>query len=201
MITRIAGGRFKPPFLRFGVGILIVLTAVFVAWLVARSVDYEVNNDFFTFWLGGRMLLQGQNPYDAEAWATNHTLYGSTWIENPVYIYPLPLAFLYVPLGILSLPVAAVVQIGLSILALISAAGLALSDWRSTKAAGYLPVILIGLFLYRPAIVTLRNGQLGGFLLFSLAMTAYLVLIWLLWENRIEFQLNSRRTEFTISPK
>ncbi|MDW8227745.1 MAG: hypothetical protein RMJ60_08105, partial [Anaerolineales bacterium] len=81
--------------------LLLLITFAFSLWLVdpVRS----ANSDFFTFWLAARLVLEGYNPYLTDIWVGGHHLYGATWIPNQTFIYPLPVALLFLPLGALPL--------------------------------------------------------------------------------------------------
>jgi hypothetical protein len=70
-----------------------------------EHIDFR-NSNFVFFWLAGRMVLAGQNPYDAVAWLANHDLFDIAWRPNQIFPYPLPLAVFLAPLGILRLPLA-----------------------------------------------------------------------------------------------
>ena len=93
---------------------LLGIAFVLVAVAVVYSQDYA-DTDFFTFWLGARMRWSGLDPYVSADWLAGHALYGSKWIANPVYPYPLPLAALTAPLGALPLATAYVVWVALSL--------------------------------------------------------------------------------------
>ncbi len=70
---------------------VLALLAVLLAIRIVNSIDWR-NNDFFTFWLAGHLILQGGNPYDPAQWLAGHHDFGVTWIPNQAYVYPLPLS-------------------------------------------------------------------------------------------------------------
>jgi hypothetical protein len=76
-----------------------------IAVMNERTVDY-VNNGFFTFWLSGRLPWMGQNPYSIPDWVGGHHIFGATWIPNNIFPYPLPLAVITAPLGLLPIKTA-----------------------------------------------------------------------------------------------
>ena len=132
-----------------------------------------LNSDFFTFWLGGRMIGQGQDPYDPILWKAGHDLAGSTWLENPIYCYPLPLAYLTFLIGVLPITLAGPVWLFLSACSIL----LAILILQSRRRDGlhwnqFFPVIL-GLAFFRPVLTTLRNGQLGSFFLIVLVAALF----------------------------
>ena len=146
---------------------------LFVAIEIVKEMGY-LNNDFFTFWLAGHMLWTGQNPYIASDWISGHSQFGVTWVPNEKFVYPLPLALFYAPLGYLSLYDARVtwvflseVMITLSVFALISL------QTNSTRKYYIIP-ILAGVVLFRPTYITLFFGQISGLVLFLLVGVVYL---------------------------
>jgi hypothetical protein len=146
---------------------------LFVAINVVSKVDYR-NSDFFSFWLAGRMTWLHQNPYSVEQWVNAHHQFGATWISDPFFLYPLPLAIIFAPLGLLSLDSAYIVWIFVSqLFILFSIFSLVLSQ-KVRKWEHLIIPVIVGTFLFRPTLVTLRNGQLGAFLLLILSLTIVL---------------------------
>ncbi len=149
------------------------LAALAGLWAIAHhfvlSMHYA-DSDFFTFWLGGRFVVSGLDPYDPALWTTAHGQYGAVWISDPAYTYPLPLAILMSPLGAISLLDAYRLWISLSVLMILAACWLV--SGRPTQRADLAFALpwLAGVLLFRPVIVTLRNGQLGGLLLLVLIL-------------------------------
>src|SRR3990170_6200081 len=152
-----------------GLGTLFLTVAV----RVVHSLDY-VNSDFFTFWLGARMAWTEEDPYSSEDWLSAHDKYGVEWIPNPTFPYPLPLATLLAPLGLLPFELAYVAWVVLSQMMTMLSLGLLLLLWDSTLAKRYAMPLIAGLIVFRPFLVTLRNGQLGAFLLLVLTITVVL---------------------------
>lgn len=144
---------------------LLVLLLAVIVWRVAGSQDHMLNSDFFTFWLGGKMIGEGQNPFNPVLWKAGHELAGSTWLENLIYCYPLPLAYLTIPFGVLPIALAAPVWLFLSACSMILAILIIQSHTRDGLQVNRLFPIILGLALFRPVLTTIRNGQLGGFYL------------------------------------
>ena len=138
----------------------------------------SARGDFFTFWLAGRMSWVNQNPYSAGQWVTAYGQYGETWVPNPVFLYPLPLAILLAPLGLIPLNQAYLVWTVISQTSVVLSLFLLLRSRPIAGSSALVFPLLIGAFLFRPFIVTLLNGQLGALLLLELALTAYL------WERK-----------------
>lgn len=76
-----------------------------VAVLNEQRVDY-VNNGFFKFWLAGQMTWTPAHPYSVEDWDAGHRLNGASWMDEKRFAYPLPLALLLSPLGLLPIKTA-----------------------------------------------------------------------------------------------
>jgi hypothetical protein len=164
--------------LKIAVYSLVTLAVLWLGWLAASkmvsSIDYR-NSDFVSYYLAGLMTLQRRNPYVTEQWIAGYHLLNATWIPNPIFQYPLPLAILLTPLGLLDLYSAFVLWLIISgvLIGLVCTGWIALQKVK--KRAAYLLPLLAGAFLFRPTLVTFHDGQLGAFLLFIIASVA---LIW-----------------------
>jgi Glycosyltransferase family 87 len=136
--------------------------------------DYT-NSNFFFFWLSGRMMWTGQNPYNSAQWLAGHDAFGATWKPNQIFPYPLPLAFFMAPLGLLSLGQAYIVwQIVSEIIIALIVLWL-LSHWQGqAQRLLFLPLIIFLLF-FGPVYLTLQIGSVG-----PLALAAILLAILLL---------------------
>ena len=130
-------------------------------------IDYR-NSNFVFFWLAGRMVDAGQNPYDTHQWLSQHDLNHVTWRPNQIFPYPLPLAIPLAPLGVVSLETA---YLGWQIL---SAAVMTFCVWAILRSAGtresqWLTVPLaFGLLFFGPMYLTLQIGAMGAFTLGAL---------------------------------
>jgi hypothetical protein len=172
-----AGTRAKPTDARpklTRLALAVLAACPLVVWGATRLVyalSYQ-DSDFFTFWLAARMQWTGQDPYSAEQWLAGHHQFGAGWIPNAIYPYPLPLAALQAPLGWLPLDRAYITWVSLTaVLLMMAVALLLLRDWQPHLRHFVFP-LLAGVALFRPAWVTLRNGQLGGLLLFVAVLAA-----------------------------
>ena len=160
-----------------GIKSALLLGILLVAFLLAsvrlvRTVDVP-NSDFFTFWLAGRLALTGEDPYSPDQWVQGHHDYGATWIPNQTLVYPLPLAYLMVPIGALPLYDANVLWVFFSMVMVLASIALI------TRPGNHLPwnlftPLIAGVYLLRPTLVTFRNGQLGALLLLILVGTMVL---------------------------
>jgi hypothetical protein len=155
---------------------IVALISALLAVRIVNAIDHR-NNDFFTFWLAGHMVINGEDPYAPSQWVAGHHEFGVTWIPNQAFVYPLPLAFLFVPLGLLSLKTAYITWVAFSILMILASLVLLHSikdlafQWKV-----FVPV-LVGAIFFRPTILTLFNGQISGWLLLLICSTA------ILWER------------------
>jgi hypothetical protein len=165
--------------------ILATLAALVIVTLAYRRaafnrahIDYR-NSNFFVFWLAGKMVISGQNPYDAAEWTAGHDAYGVTWRPNDTFLYPLPLAFIVSPLALLPLATAYFAWVMASSL-LVSVALwllLAASTERRVRLL-FLPLAILLLF-FGPVYLTLQIGSIGAL---TLLLT---VLSMLAWDRRL----------------
>jgi hypothetical protein len=148
---------------------------LFAAMEISRRQNYHINGDFFELWLGGRMIWGDQSLYDETQWMAEHAHYGNQWDNNSVFPYPPPLALVFAPLGILSLKSASILWVFFSQLMVLISVVLLIALWnkRNTRAISYILPSLAAIFLFRPVMVTLRNGQLSAFFLIILVLTMY----------------------------
>jgi hypothetical protein len=154
------------------VGLLLLgIICLGIAIMIVNSIDYH-NNDFFTFWLAGHLVIKGGNPYSPTQWVAGHHEFGVTWIPNQAYVYPLPLSLFFAPLGLLSLYKAYIIWVALSMMMILAALTLLLRTQAGFKR--FIIPLTIGIIFFRPTILTLVTGQISGWLLLLLAITAYL---------------------------
>jgi hypothetical protein len=160
------------------IGLLIALAATLgyanYRFLV-QNINY-LDSDFMTLWVGGRALLEGSNPYDAESWTGLFERYGSTWIPNPRAPHPLWTLILFVPLALLPVDFAMAAWQTLSELMLGSSLLLIASNYgrRRISPAKFI-IVLLGGFAFRGTAVTILNGQTALLLLFI--VTLFLLLM------------------------
>ena len=153
--------------------VLIVLVVCFtLSVYITNSIDY-LNSDFFTFWLSGHLVSQGEDPYNAEVWVGGHHQFGASWIPNQTFIYPMPVAQLFAPLGRLSTYQALVIWNFLTQLFILVSVFLILRIKHRGDRKNYTFPIIAGLIFFRPAMLTLRYGQLSGLLLLLIAVIIY----------------------------
>ena len=154
--------------------LLLSLASYALAVRIVNSIDYR-NNDFFTFWLAGHMVLHGGDPYSPLQWVAGHHAFGVTWIPNQAYVYPLPLSLLFVPLGLLSLHQAFIVWVALSIIMILVALALLLK--LQAGSGRFVIPLFAGTIFFRPTTLTLFTGQVSSWLLLLVTIIA------ILWEK------------------
>ena len=141
---------------------VLVLAALFTqrAYYNLSHEDFR-NTNFFFFWLAGRMVLLGQNPYDSVQWLAGHDAFGNTWRPNQIFPYPLPLSFLMAPLGLFSLPAAYFTwQIVCEVFIAVSAWYL-LQHWFGGRQSRLFLPLMIFLLFFGPIFLSLQIGSLA----------------------------------------
>ena len=151
--------------------LVLALCAIVLFLIVALTAVSGVpfRNDFAAYWPVGRLLLAGQNPYDAGAIealqrSVGDTLGGDSVVRYPPWALPLLLPFAalpYVPAWYLWIFFQAVV-VGISSVWL----------WRLLGGKQGRGVALAIGMLFPPTLIMALGGQIGGILL--LASTAFL---------------------------
>jgi hypothetical protein len=153
---------------------LVCLFTVLSIYL-SRANDAYRNLDFFTFWLGSRMALHGENVYQPELWVANHGLYQSTWIENLFYVYPMSTALFLIPFGWLDLSLACTLWLLIGFLSITAGILLLLSQWKTLRWQSYVFPLVLASFCFRPTFLSFTVGQFDAllFLFLSLAVFFY----------------------------
>ncbi len=147
----------------------IILTIVLIGGIIflrARisytSFDFQSSN-FTFFWLAGRMVLDGENPYDETQYLAGHETYGIKWQPNKIFPYPLPLAIFCIPLGLLSLPTAYITWQVISLVIVAVTMFILLNQWKDTAPRRLLIPIFASMFFFGPLYLTLHTGSIGAF--------------------------------------
>gem|GEM_PF-394366 len=136
------------------------------------SVDY-LNNSFFTFWLSGQMAWTDAHPYSSADWVGGHHANGAEWIPNQIFPYPLPLALLTAPLGLLPISQAYILWTFLS-QATVAVVVLGLTAfWEGLNRRLFAIFILVALVLNGNIILMLLVGTIGSLFLLFLFLALY----------------------------
>lgn len=144
----------------------------FIAINNERHVDY-VNNGFFTFWLAGRLQSNGLQPYSSSDWVNGHHQYGATWIPNQIFPYPLPLALITVPFGLLPISQAYILW---DVLAQVMIAGCILwlaRHWEGLNRQLFVVFVLLASILNGNIILGLMTGTFAAIFLVFLTLSLY----------------------------
>lgn len=145
-------------------GILITLTllGVLIFARVQISLGFDVpNSNFSFFWLAGRMILDGENPYDEAQYLAGHDANGMNWRPNKIFPYPLPLALFCIPLGFFSMQTAYVIWQIFTLLLIALTIYLLLQHWQEKSQRDlFLPIFFFLLFL-GPAYLSTHAGTIS----------------------------------------
>ena len=129
--------------------------------------DFQSSN-FTFFWLAGRMVLEGESPYDEAQYLAGHETYGIKWQPNKIFPYPLPLAILCVPLGLMSLPTAYITWQVLTLVIIAASIFILLSRWPDPAPRMLLVPTFASMFFFGPVYLTLHTGSVGALALISI---------------------------------
>jgi len=157
-----------------GLVTLGVIVLGVLATVIANGQQWMFNRDFFTYWGGGRGLLEGANLYDSATWQNITRVYGSTWFPNPIFIYAPPTAILFAPLAALPVPVAAVLWVWLSEIFVVLTACVIAWSLRWRRPSSYALFWAIGIMFFVPVLLTFLMGQVSALILILVASSAAL---------------------------
>jgi hypothetical protein len=156
--------------------IILIILAVLMTTRIDRMMDYHHdNNDFFTFWLAGHLVTQGNSPYNADQWLASYYEFEIESIpRNPIFLYPLPLALIMAPFGLLPFHSAYFLWVTLTQLMIIASLAILLRLDAGPRVKLFIIPLIAGIILFRPTILTLIQGQISGLFLLVLVWVAYL---------------------------
>jgi hypothetical protein len=126
-------------------------------------------NDFHSYWLAGRLLMTGGNPYDLAALAALGRSAGLTFVVGGGYSYPVPFAIALVPLAGLPFDVALVLFEAASALVVALTVGWWLEHHQPAAPAARRLVAGLAVGAYAPVAGSLYMGQANLLLLGLLA--------------------------------
>ncbi|MBI5943418.1 MAG: DUF2029 domain-containing protein [Chloroflexi bacterium] len=154
---------------------VLALLSYIAANKVVGAIDYQTDySDFVPFWLAGNLTANGQNPYDATIWAAGYAKNGAGEMLDHSFLYPLPLAFFFVPFGLLSLRIAHVLWVALTLFFIFAVTSSLSLTRQSLKSKLLIPFILIGVIFFRPAVLSVTTGHISGLLLVVLTASLFL---------------------------
>src|SRR5690349_1385456 len=128
----------------------ILFSVALLGWVFyARALEEtdrqkDTYTNFFVFWLSGRLILNGESPYNAEQWMTGHLANGQGQPAESIFLYPLPLAVLISPIGLFSFEEASMGWKFLSQSFMALAIFILLSKWQTAAHQRlFVPLVLI----------------------------------------------------------
>ncbi len=146
-------------------GIIITLSLIggmiFLRTQMSKTFDYQ-NSNFAFFWLSGRMILEGENPYNETQYLAGHDTYGIKWRPNNIFPYPLPLALIFIPFGLISLANAYILWQIVSLVSIALIIFTLLNHWKESAQRRLLIPIFAFMFFFGPLYLTLFTGSIGA---------------------------------------
>ena len=146
-------------------GIIITLSLIggmiFLRTQMSKTFDYQ-NSNFAFFWLSGRMILQGESPYNETQYLAGHDTYGIKWRPNNIFPYPLPLALIFIPFGLISLANAYILWQIVSLVSIALIIFILLNHWKESAQRRLLIPIFAFMFFFGPLYLTLFTGSIGA---------------------------------------
>ncbi|KAA3646596.1 MAG: DUF2029 domain-containing protein [Chloroflexi bacterium] len=157
-----------PAVLLVAIPISVVLCILFlINYQVAGGGGYWVYSDFTMMWLGGKGILDGADLYNPVDWKRLHDLYAPIYRDNPIFLFPMPAAFLFVPFALMPVNLGATLWLLLGELFLFVVIG----DFVRKLSIRH-PLALLGLFLlvafFSPIPIIILTGQYSLIMLFLL---------------------------------
>lgn len=160
---------------------LFILTALlvsgillYVAYRVNQVMDYP---DFLVYWLAGDLLNSGESPYNQVLWSQRVTEIG--WFTDQTFLYPMPTAMFFTLWARIPYRYSYMLWMFFCMVLIVASLLLVSARWKDKgKAVRYILPAIAGLVIFRPVLVSIRNGQIGGLLLFILAAAM------VLWQDR-----------------
>lgn len=151
-----------------GIFITLVLLAglIFLRTQVGHTTANHSNFSFF--WLAGRMVLNGENPYDDAQYLAGHDTYKMNWRPNRIFPYPLPLALLCIPLGFLPMQTAFILWQIVSLILVAATVYVLLTHWQERSHQGMLVPIFFFLLFWGPLYLTTHAGTFSAIGLITL---------------------------------
>ena len=115
---------------------LVSLVAIWLVLFILQGTPDPLGRDFYPLWLGGRLLLAGQNPYSADVRAHLMQDWPMPFAAAGI-LYPVPALLATLPFALLPLAVAVPLWVGFGVGTTASAIRLRL-DWKAQIATLFL---------------------------------------------------------------
>jgi hypothetical protein len=149
-----------PKPLRIFISLVMLGVMISARVQLVQKVDVP-NSNFSFFWLAGRMILDGENPYDETQYLAGHDANGIDWRPNRIFPYPLPLTLFCIPLGFFSMKTAYTIWQVISLLLVALTIYLLLSHWREKAQQNLLLPIFFFLLFWSPLYLTTHAGTIS----------------------------------------
>lgn len=146
----------------------ILLTLFFIAGIIflriqlSRELDIK-NSNFSFFWLAGRMILDGENPYDETQYLAGHETYNIKWVPNRIFPYPLPLALFCIPLGFFPMQTAYTIWQIISLLLTALTIQILLNRFQNAQLQALLVPTFLFMVFFGPLYLTTLAGTVSAF--------------------------------------
>ena len=154
--------------------VLIFLLVILNSKVAGNHGDWS-HSDFMLIWLGGRSVVDGSDLFNPISWEAIHQKYAGDYRDNPVFLYPLPAAFLFVPFSLGSINFGAAFWLISNQIALIILAGLMIADTPYSRKLLFLFIFSLMMAIYLPVIIVIQSGQFSMFLLVILCGMYFLL--------------------------
>lgn len=163
-----------------------VLTVIFLAAVIFVRVKFSAgfdyrNTNFAFFWLAGRMVLDGENPYNEAQYLAGHDANGMEWKPNQIFPYPLPLALFCIPLGLFSMGTAFTLWQIFTLLVTAFVTYSLLKKWNYPPLERFFAPLFLFIVFFGPVFMTVRVGNIG-----TLALL-FLFLALIFWDKEKPF--------------
>jgi hypothetical protein len=173
--------------LEFALLALVALGVPLTVWLLETLVRGPHSfNDFHDYWLAGKLITQGQSPYDLAALKELAKSEHLTFLVGGGYQYPLPFAVAMIPFTLLPFTAAALLFNGISLVLF----GLTVAAWIGW-AHGWAPelrrrriLLALAAGFYPPVYGTIANGQANLVLFPLLGLGVALAMDGRTWRRR-----------------
>lgn len=157
------------------------LTLVILApllWPIAQVVAQSTNipdSNFFKMWLASHIIWTGGDPYSPVDWLNGHLAFQSTWVPEKAYLYPLPLAYILAPLGLLSPLQAYRFWVFFALFAAAVTTFMLVNQWERVKSKPFAILLMIFFFFFAPLIQAVGKGTVGALLLLGVVLACELL--------------------------
>lgn len=157
----------------FVVTVGLCLLALIAFGVVGRRLEMIGHDDFSRIWAGPRAVILGHDPYDPVTWPATAQALGTLApdTEIPVYPYPLWVVLVLLPLGLLPLPVAALLWLIASLTAGIAGLHALLREYLPERPGAHALAAAM-LLLSWVGLLSLIIGQWGFLLIGALCAAA-----------------------------